>query len=68
MFMKISIVAAWDIWKERNNLLFKGIALDLNSWTQSIKIDYLLLVHRAKANLASLFHFSVCRKLVISYL
>jgi hypothetical protein len=30
MFMKISIVAAWDIWKERNNLLFKGIALDLN--------------------------------------
>jgi hypothetical protein len=53
MLMEIFLVSAWNIWKERNNLLFKGIALNIDSWTQRVKSDLLLLVHGTKQDLHS---------------
>jgi hypothetical protein len=48
MFMEIFIVAAWNIWKERTNLVFNGVTPNLNAWKQKVKTDMLLLVHRLK--------------------
>jgi hypothetical protein len=46
--MEIFMVAAWNIWKIRNNMHFKGIVPDLRDWTSSFKEDFNLLVHRTK--------------------
>jgi hypothetical protein len=46
MFM--FMVGAGNIWKIRNNLHFKGLSPDLNTWKTSFKEDFSLLVHRTK--------------------
>jgi hypothetical protein len=51
LYMEITIVASWSIWKERNNKLFNGIDLDIDSWTRRFKQDFALLVHRTKKDL-----------------
>ena len=51
MFMETFIIAAWSIWKERNNLCFNGISPNLDSWRSRVKNDFGLLVHRTKDNL-----------------
>lgn len=51
MFMEIFAVAAWGIWKERNDKLFRGIAPSTESWLARFKKDFGLLVHRSKQNL-----------------
>ena len=48
MFMDVFAIAAWNIWKQRNNLYFNAISPDLSSWLARFKEDFLLLVHRTK--------------------
>lgn len=47
MFMEVFVVAAWGIWKERNDKLFRGIPPSLCSWKAQFKEDFSLLVHRS---------------------
>jgi hypothetical protein len=51
MFMEVFIVAAWSIWKERNNLLFNNVIPNIDSWMVRFKTDFELLRHRAKEKL-----------------
>jgi hypothetical protein len=32
LFMEIFMLGAWNIWKERNNMLFNGISPAVSSW------------------------------------
>jgi hypothetical protein len=45
------MIASWNIWKERNKLLFEGIAPTISSWKTRVKTGLLLLIHRTKSNL-----------------
>jgi hypothetical protein len=44
LYMEVTIVASWSIWKERNNKLFNGIDPDIDSWTRRFKQEFALLV------------------------
>ena len=48
MFMEIFIVAAWSIWKERNNKHFRGITPTRNGWRQRFRNDFGMMKHRVK--------------------
>jgi hypothetical protein len=48
LFMEIFLISAWHIWKERNNLYFRGLQPSVETWKQRVKTDLLLLVHRIK--------------------
>ena len=48
LFMEIFAIAAWNIWKERNNFYFNGVTPQLSSWKTRFKDDFLLLIHRSK--------------------
>jgi hypothetical protein len=51
MYMEILMLSSWNIWKERNKLLFDGIAPSTASWWIKLKADLSLLVHRTKSEL-----------------
>lgn len=51
MFMEMFVVAAWGIWKERNDKLFRGVTPSHGSWLTRFKRDFALLVHRANPRL-----------------
>lgn len=51
MFMEIFIVAAWSIWKERNNKHFRGVTPTHAAWLDRFKSDFLLLRYRVKESL-----------------
>ena len=48
MFMEVFTVAAWGIWKERNDKHFRGVQPSLSSWKNRFKNDFAMLVHRDK--------------------
>jgi hypothetical protein len=48
LFMKLFIVAAWSIWKERNNMLFNNITPTFEAWKRRLREDFGLLVHITK--------------------
>ena len=48
LFLEKFIVAAWSIWKERNNKHFRAITPSLTSWLDRFKKDFGLLQHRVK--------------------
>jgi hypothetical protein len=48
IFMETMMVGAWNIWKERNQMLFEGIVPSVNSWKARFKSAFKLLVHRTK--------------------
>jgi hypothetical protein len=50
LFMETFMLGAWNIWKERNNMLFNGISPTVLSWKARLKADLLLLLHRAKSS------------------
>ena len=53
LFQEILILAAWNIWKTRNNLLFEGIPPSTQGWCDLFKSDILLLSLRVRPTLAS---------------
>ena len=48
LFMEVFLLAAWSIWKERNNKHFRGIAPSLAAWLSRFKVDFSLLTYRVK--------------------
>lgn len=48
LFMETFLLAAWSIWKERNNKHFRRIAPSKESWLRRFKEDFSLLTHRVK--------------------
>ena len=48
MFLEVFAVAAWGIWKERNDKHFRGIQPSFDSWRNRFKQDFAMLVHRSK--------------------
>jgi hypothetical protein len=53
LFMELFMIAARNIWKERNKKLFEGVDPELASWKARMKTDLSLLVHRTKPDLHS---------------
>jgi hypothetical protein len=49
--MEIFMLAAWNIWKVRNNTVFNGIKPKLEVWMDKFGSDAKLLIHRTKAEL-----------------
>lgn len=47
-FMELMLLAAWNIWKERNNLIFNGIQPEVLSWKRNLKLDLSLHLPRLK--------------------
>jgi len=48
MFLERFMVAAWSLWKERNNKHFRAISPSLSSWLDRFKRDFELLQYRVK--------------------
>ena len=48
LFMDIFLLAAWSLWKERNNKHFRGVTPSVDSWLLRFKIDFGMLRHRIK--------------------
>jgi hypothetical protein len=38
-FMELFLLAAWNIWKERNGLIFQGIQPSVTNWLANLKLD-----------------------------
>jgi hypothetical protein len=51
LFFEIFTIASWGIWKERNDLIFKGITPSRNSWKARVIGDLTLLRFRVNQNL-----------------
>jgi hypothetical protein len=51
LFFEIFTIAAWGIWKERNNYIFKGIPPSTESWKARVAVDINLLRFRVNQNL-----------------
>ena len=48
LFMEVFLLAAWSIWKERNNKHFRGIVPTMDGWSQRFKCDFGMMRHRVK--------------------
>lgn len=51
MFMEVFAVAAWGLWKERNNKHFHGVLPTVTTWRMRFKSDFELLRYKAKREL-----------------
>lgn len=47
-FMEIFTIAAWNIWKQRNRLIFDNIVPTLHTWWEAFREEVQLQVHRTK--------------------
>jgi hypothetical protein len=54
-FVEIIILACWNIWKQRNNKIFKNIQPTFRNWKEGFIYDITMLKHRVKeSSVASL--------------
>lgn len=49
LFKEISILAAWNIWKQRNKVLFDGAQASHFDWLRMFKADLIILGFRLEA-------------------
>lgn len=54
LFKELIILAAWNIWKVRNNMLFEGVQPSIQAWLAMLKVDLGHLKFRLQDNLAEL--------------
>jgi hypothetical protein len=47
-FMEIFLIAAWELWKVRNRLVFDGILATYSTWLRNFKEEASLQAHRLK--------------------
>jgi hypothetical protein len=47
--IEIIILACWNIWKQGNNYIFKGIRPTFKAWKSGLVADVSLLKHRVKS-------------------
>jgi hypothetical protein len=47
-FVEIIILACWNIWKQRNNKIFKNIQPTFRNWKEGFIYDITMLKHRVK--------------------
>lgn len=66
LFVEVFTIAAWSIWKERNNKYFMGIAHSLVSWKNQFKSDFAKMVHRTKESSSSPHLLLFCELLYFS--
>ena len=53
LFLELFTIAAWAIWKERNNLIFNAINPSFDGWKSGVISDLTLLRFRVAQNLVS---------------
>ena len=58
MLLEKFLLAAWSLWKERNNKHFRAVDPTLQSWLARFITDFSLLQHRVK---------EACRPLVLDF-
>jgi hypothetical protein len=56
LFMEIFMLAAWNIWKLSNNMVFQGIEPELAVWNEKFGSDAKLLIHRTRPEFHSYIH------------
>jgi hypothetical protein len=61
LYMEVLMLSSWNIWKERNRLLFDGVTPTIDSWKTKLKADLSLLVHRTKSELHPVIHSFISR-------
>jgi hypothetical protein len=61
LYMEILMLSSWNIWKERNMLLFDGITPSTASWRTKLKTDLSLFVHRTKSELHPVIYSFISR-------
>lgn len=49
-FVEKVLYAAWNIWGQRNDLIFNNVAPSVSSWRVHFKSDISLLVHRLNSS------------------
>jgi hypothetical protein len=47
-FMEIFLIAAWELWKIGNRLVFDGVQASFNRWLHNFKDEVVLQSHRIK--------------------
>ena len=46
LFMEIFLIAAWELWKIRNRMVFDGVQATFSTWLRSFKDEAALQAHR----------------------
>ena len=47
-FTEVTILACWNIWKQRNDKIFKFIRPSFRAWKAGFVLDVSMLKHRVK--------------------
>jgi hypothetical protein len=46
-FMDLFLIGAWNIWKQRNGLIFNKMLPSIAAWKRGVRDDLLLQAHRS---------------------